>query len=81
MGGDPQFIKKSDQIGVIAVVIDDKAGINRETTRPQMNVIGSRMPTNAISGFKNVDTMASLGQVLRASQPGDARSNDCNIHC
>jgi hypothetical protein len=39
------------------------------------------MSTNPVSGFKNVDTMAALGQLIRASQPGDARSNDCNIHC
>jgi hypothetical protein len=81
MTGDTLFIEKPHQIGVIPVVIDDKAGINCETTRAQMHVVGSRMTPYSISGFKNVDAMARFGQLIRASQPGDARSNDCNIHC
>jgi hypothetical protein len=36
--------------------------------------------TDTISGLENVNAVASFGQLIGASQPGDARSYDCNVH-
>ena len=76
----PKVIEQLDQIGVITVVVDDKSGIHGEAPRPDLHVVGRGMTANAVPGFKYLNAMAPLGQLVGAPQPGDARSYDCNVH-
>jgi hypothetical protein len=36
--------------------------------------------TDPVAGFEDIDAVAAFDELVGASQPGDARSNDCNVH-
>ena len=78
--GDAEVIEQLDQVGIITVVVDDKSGIHGKAPRPDLYVVGRGMAANAVPGFKYLNAMAPLGQLVGAPQPGDARSYDCNVH-
>jgi hypothetical protein len=37
--------------------------------------------TDTVPGFEYFNAVTAFDELMGAPQPGDARSNDCNVHC
>ena len=80
-GCDTKLFEQLNEIWIVSVVVDDKAGIHRKTSGADLSIVGSCMAPDPVPSFKHFDAMTPLDEPVGAPEPRDTRPYNCNIHC